>query len=92
MCVRDRTVVAHPCIGLLLDHRSAAAHDRTGDSRAVLQVRVGGVDDSVGRLGGDVTLHDLDGLPGGKYAFSQDAVHAAILSLKGLHKNPTEVA
>ena len=45
---------------LVLDLTAAGAHDRAGRAGAHPEMVVGGVDDRVGVLGGDVALDDLD--------------------------------
>ena len=63
MRMRDRAVFAHPRIRFLLYGLTAAPHDRARHARAVLQVRVGRIDDRVRGLCGDVALHDLEVWP-----------------------------
>ena len=60
LLMRHRTMEAHPGIALSLDLRPAAAGDGACHTAAVLQVSIGGVDDGVYMLFGQVALHQLE--------------------------------
>lgn len=55
----DAAVLAHPAVGLLLDDGPATPQDRSGDTRPVLQMPVGGIDNGVGLFGGNIPEHKL---------------------------------
>ncbi len=58
--MRHRAMSAHPGIALSLDLRPATAGDGACHTAAVLQVSIGGVDDGVHTLFGQVALHQLE--------------------------------
>jgi hypothetical protein len=44
-------------------------------------MRIGGIDDGVGRFGCNIALYELDSLAGWENGFLQEAVHKNILPL-----------
>ena len=54
----NRTVLPHPLVRLLLDHPTARSHDGGGYPASMCQRLVGGIDNGVDRLDGDITLDD----------------------------------
>src|SRR5271157_3397979 len=62
--VSNRAVLANPLQALLLDLKSAAPEDGAGHTGPVLQMGIGGIDDGVHGLTGDIALYDLKALSG----------------------------
>jgi hypothetical protein len=80
--VRDRAVSSHPIVAFPLDARSAFMEDGSCYSGPMLKILIGGIDDGIRHLGGDIALDKLDGLAGGENGFVRDGVHKDILQLK----------
>ena len=59
----DGSVLPNPLVAFGLDGRAAAPGDGPGDATAVLQIGVGGVDDGIEALLGQVTVDQLHDPP-----------------------------
>ena len=64
MC--DQPMLTHPPAALLLNLWTSFEKDCSCNSRPVFEILVSGIDDRIGRLGGDISLGNLQTLPGEK--------------------------
>jgi hypothetical protein len=71
----------YPGIRFPLDGRPAPAENSPSHAGSMLQMRIGGVDDCIGRLVGYISPDKLEGLAGGEDGFGQEGIHENILPL-----------
>ncbi len=79
---------ANPFVRLLLYCLSSSPDNRASNASAMLQMLIGGINDRVGTLGGDIALCDLNCLAGRQDAFGENVFHANILPRK-FQERPT---
>jgi hypothetical protein len=67
---------APPSIAFCLHNLAPPTQDRAGHSSAVLEVGIGGIDDGVHFLFGEVSGHQKQPLAGGQFLSAEDHGHA----------------
>jgi hypothetical protein len=78
-----RAVLAHPSIGLFLDHRPTGPGTCPRHARAVYELCISGINNSIRIVGGDVALRQLDGHSTGKPTLEQHLAHVRIVLVQG---------